>query len=133
MEGADFAGPGPRVEEEVQKGIIPEAFVAFHVDHLEETEDLLLVKETDEGLLGALRGDGEDRLRNLLLLGVEEAEHLGEGLDGGQALIDLGDVLDKVDFPGDRGFALKRTFGGDTENGWGTRTDSVKTARPRSW
>ena len=83
MEGADFAGPGPGVKEEVEKGIIPEALVAFQVDHLEETQDLLLVKETDEGLLGALWGDGEDDLGQVTLLGVEEAEHLGEGLDGG--------------------------------------------------
>ena len=87
LEGADFAGPGPRVKEEVQKGIVPEALVAFQVDHLEETENLLLVKEADEGLLGALWGDGEDDLGQVSLLGVEEAEHLGEGLDDGQTLV----------------------------------------------
>jgi len=54
---------------------------------MKDLEDLLRVKESDEGFLGAFLGNGENGLCELTLLRIEEADHFGEGLEGGQSLI----------------------------------------------
>ncbi len=54
---------------------------------MKELEDLLRVEESDEGFLGALLRDGENGLCQLTLVRIEEADHFGEGLEGGQSLI----------------------------------------------
>jgi hypothetical protein len=71
----------------MEKGVIPEAFFSLQIDHMKDLEDLLRIKEPDEGFLGALLRDGENGLCQLLLIRIEEADHFGEGLDGGQSLI----------------------------------------------
>ena len=54
---------------------------------MKDLEDLLRVEEPDEGFLGALLRDGENGLCQLTLVRIEEADHFGEGLEGGQSLI----------------------------------------------
>jgi len=54
---------------------------------MKELEDLLRVEEPDEGSLGALLRDGENGLCQLALIRIEEADHFGEGLEGGESLI----------------------------------------------
>jgi len=54
---------------------------------MKDLEDLFRVKEPDERFLGALLGDGENALSELTLVGVEEADHFGEGLDSCEPLI----------------------------------------------
>jgi hypothetical protein len=46
----------------VEEGVIAETFFSFQIDDMKDLEDLLRVKEPDEGFLGALLGDGENGL-----------------------------------------------------------------------
>jgi hypothetical protein len=71
----------------MEKGIIPGAFFSLQIDEMKDLEDLLRVKEPDERFLGALLGDGENALSEVTLVRIEEADHFGEGLEGGQSLI----------------------------------------------
>jgi len=54
---------------------------------MKDIEDLFRVEEPDEGFLGAFLRDRENALSELTLVGVEEADHFGEGLDGSESLI----------------------------------------------
>jgi len=54
---------------------------------MKELENLFRVEEPDEGFLGALLRDGENGLCQWALIRIEEADHFGEGLEGGQSLI----------------------------------------------
>jgi hypothetical protein len=71
----------------VKEGVIAGAFFSLQVDDIKDFEDLLRVEEPDEGFLGTFLGDGENGLCELTLVGVEEADHFGEGFEGGQSLI----------------------------------------------
>jgi hypothetical protein len=71
----------------MEEGIIPGAFFSLQIDEMKDLEDLFRVKEPDERFLGALLGDGENALSELTLVGVEEADHFGEGLDSCEPLI----------------------------------------------
>jgi len=71
----------------VEEGVIAEAFFSLQIDDLKDLEDLLRVKEPDEGFLGALLRGGENGLCQLTLVRIEEADHFGEGLEGGESLI----------------------------------------------
>jgi hypothetical protein len=71
----------------VKEGVIPGAFFSLQIDDMKELEDLLRVEEPDEGFLGALLRDGENGLCKLTLVRIEEADHFGEGLEGGESLI----------------------------------------------
>ena len=53
----------------MQESVITEAFFSFEIDGVKEAEDLLRIKEPDEGFLSALLGDGEDGLCQLSLVG----------------------------------------------------------------
>jgi hypothetical protein len=71
----------------VEEGVIPGAFFSLQIDDLKDFEDLLWVEESDEGFLGALLRNGENALSELTMVRIEEADHFGEGLEGGQSLI----------------------------------------------
>jgi hypothetical protein len=71
----------------VEEGVIPEAFFSLQIDDMKELEDLLWVEEPDEGFLGALLRDRENGLSHFSMLRIEEADHFGEGLEGGESLI----------------------------------------------
>ncbi len=71
----------------MQEGVVSEALGFSQIYGLEELQDLLGVEEADQRLLGALLGDVQDPVGQVALLRVGETQHLGEGLDGGQALI----------------------------------------------
>jgi len=87
IEGGDFRGPGAGIREEVEEGVISGAFFFLQIDDMKDLEDLIGVEESDEGFLGALLGDGENGLSEVTLVRIEEADHFGEGLEGGQSLI----------------------------------------------
>jgi hypothetical protein len=71
----------------VEEGVITEAFFFLEIDDMKGLEDLLRVKEPDEGFLGALLGDGENGLRQWSLVRIEEANHFGEGFEGSESVI----------------------------------------------
>jgi hypothetical protein len=62
VKGGDFRGSGARIRQEVEEGVITEAFFFLEIDGLKDLEDFLRVKEPDEGFLGALLRDGENGL-----------------------------------------------------------------------
>jgi hypothetical protein len=71
----------------MEEGVIPGTFFSLQIDDMKDLEDLLGVEEPDEGFLSAFLRDGENGLCQLTLVRIEEADHFGEGLDGGQSLI----------------------------------------------
>jgi len=71
----------------MEEGVIPGTFFSLQIDDMKELEDLFRVEEPDEGFLGALLGDGENGFCQFSLVRIEEADHFGEGLEGGQSLI----------------------------------------------
>jgi hypothetical protein len=71
----------------MEEGVIPGTFFSLQIDDMKELEDLFRVEETDEGFLSAFLRDGENGLCQLTLVRIEEADHFGEGLEGGQSLI----------------------------------------------
>jgi hypothetical protein len=71
----------------VEQGVIAGAFFSLQLDPLKDLEDLLGVEEPDEGFLCALLRDGENALSEVTLVRIEESDHFGEGLEGGQSLI----------------------------------------------
>jgi hypothetical protein len=71
----------------VKEGVIPGAFFFLQIDDMKDLEDLFRVEEPDEGFLGALLGDGENGLSQWSLVGIEEADHFGEGLEGRESLV----------------------------------------------
>lgn len=71
----------------MEEGVIPRAFFFLQINDMKDLEDLLRVEEPDEGFLGALLRDRENALSELTLVGVEEADHFGEGLDSCEPLI----------------------------------------------
>ena len=60
IEGGDLGGPGAGVEEEMKKDIVPEALFSPEVDRFEDLQNLVMVKEPDQGLPKALLGDVQD-------------------------------------------------------------------------
>jgi len=87
VQSSHFSGSGAGIKKEMKEGIIAGAFFSFKIDGMKDVEDLIRVKEPDEGFLGSLLGDGEDGLRHCSVLRIEEADHCGEGFEGGEALI----------------------------------------------
>jgi hypothetical protein len=71
----------------VEEGVIPETFFSLQIDDMKDLEDLLRIEEPDEGFLGVLLRDGENGLCQWMLIRIEEANHFGEGLEGGESLI----------------------------------------------
>jgi len=71
----------------VGESVIAGTFFSLQVDDMKDLEDHLRVEEPDEGFLGALLGDGENGLSEVTLVRIEETDHFGEGLEGGQSLI----------------------------------------------
>jgi hypothetical protein len=71
----------------VEEGVIAGTFFSLEIDDMKDLEDLLRVEEPDEGFLGALLRDGENGFCQWALIRIEEANHFGEGLDGGEPLI----------------------------------------------
>jgi hypothetical protein len=71
----------------VEEGVIAGAFFSLQIDDMKEGEDLLRVEEADEGFLSALLRDGENGLGQCSVVRIEEADHFGEGLEGGESLI----------------------------------------------
>jgi hypothetical protein len=71
----------------VEEGVIPGAFFSLQIDDMKDLEDLLRVEEPDEGFLDALLRDEDNGFCQLTLVRIEEADHFGEGLEGGQSLI----------------------------------------------
>ena len=87
VQSGHFACPGPRIEQEVEEGVIAGTFFSLQIDRLKDLEDLLGVEEPDEGFLDALLGDGENGFCQFSLVRIKEADHFGEGFEGGQSLI----------------------------------------------
>lgn len=71
----------------MEEGVIPGAFFSLQIDDMKDLEDLLRVEEADEGFLSALLRDGENGLCQCSVVRIEEADHFGEGLEGGESLI----------------------------------------------
>jgi len=78
IERGDLGGPGAGVEEEMKEDIIPEPLLSPEVDRLEHLQDLIMVKEPDQGLPKTLFGDVQNGLRQLSLIGVHETDHFGK-------------------------------------------------------
>jgi hypothetical protein len=87
LQHGDLAGPGARVIKEVQEGIIPKAVLSFEIHRLEDLEDFFLIKETDQGLLGAFLRDIEDPVGQFPLFRVHKTDHPGKGFDGRKPVI----------------------------------------------
>ena len=71
----------------MEQDIIPESLLSPQVDTVKNLEDLLLIKETDEGLVKALLWDVDNLFSQLSLLWIHETEHLCERLKGSKAEI----------------------------------------------
>ena len=82
-----FGGSGGGVIEQMKESIIPEPLFRLQVNGLENLQDLILVKEPDEGLLRPFLGDVEDGIRHLLLFRILEPDHFGKGLEGRKPLV----------------------------------------------
>ena len=87
VESGHFRGSGARIKEEVEEGVIPGTFFSLELDDMKDLEDLLRVEEADEGFLSALLRDGKNGLCQCSVVRIEEADHFGEGLEGGESLI----------------------------------------------
>jgi len=82
-----FGGPGAGIIEQMKEGIIPEPLFCLQVNGLENLQDLILIKKTDERLLCPLLGDTENGICHHLLFGIHKADHFGKGLEGRKPLI----------------------------------------------
>ena len=57
VQSSHFTGSCAGIKKEMKEGIIAGAFFSFKIDGMKDVEDLLRVKEPDEGFLGSLLGD----------------------------------------------------------------------------
>ena len=71
----------------MKQGVIPEALISPEIDGFEHLQDLVMVEEPDQWLPITLLGDVQDGLRQLPLIGVHEADHLGKGLQSGKPMV----------------------------------------------
>jgi len=71
----------------MEQGIIPKAVLSFEIHCLEDLEDFFLVKEADQGFLGALLWDIDNPVGHLSLFRIHKTDHFSEGFECRKALI----------------------------------------------
>ena len=82
-----FGGPGGGVIEQMKESIIPEPLFRPQVNGVENFQDLILVKESDERFLRPFLGDVENGICDLTLFRILEPDHFGKGLEGREPLV----------------------------------------------
>jgi hypothetical protein len=57
VKGGHFRGPCAGIVEKMKEGVITETFFSFKIEGVKEAEDLLRIKESDEGFLSSFLWD----------------------------------------------------------------------------
>ena len=82
-----FCSPGAGIIEQMKEGIIPEPLFCLQLNSLENLQDLILIKKTDQRLLSPLLGNIKDNVCHFPLFRVFEANHFGKALEGRKPMV----------------------------------------------
>ena len=97
IQRGDFGGPGGGIIEQMKEGVIPESLFCLQLNSMEDLQNLILIKKTNERLLSPLLRDMENSVCHLALFRILEADHFGKGLQGRKPMIaGLGQVFSLV-------------------------------------